>query len=77
MRLLRLVLLALLGSLLFGLAVGTVIRMRLERPVRYIGACDRAPAEASERSAVAAAPQDVAHTRALVLEPGPHEEQVG
>ena len=33
MKLVRAVLLALLGSLVFGLAVGTVIRLRLEAPV--------------------------------------------
>jgi len=78
MKLLRLILLALLGSLLFGLAVGTAIRMRLEKPVRYIGARDGCPDEAMRaRSALAVAPLDVGHTRSPVLEPGPDEEQVG
>lgn len=31
------VLLALLFSLLVGLVIGTVLRMRLERPIHYIG----------------------------------------
>ena len=34
-KILRTVLLALLGSLLIGLLVGTLIRIRLERPVVY------------------------------------------
>jgi len=34
------VLLALLLSLLVGLAIGTWLRLRLERPVYYIGAAD-------------------------------------
>ena len=34
-KLLRGILLALLASLLVGLAIGTVIRLRLERPVVY------------------------------------------
>ncbi len=33
----RKVLLALLFSLLFGVAVGTVLRLRMERPVWYLG----------------------------------------
>ncbi len=37
MRLLRKLLLALLLSLGIGLLIGTWIRLRLERPVRYIG----------------------------------------
>jgi len=35
-KILRAILLALVLSLLFGLAVGTVIRMQLERPQRYM-----------------------------------------
>jgi hypothetical protein len=38
MKWLRRVLLALLLSLLVGLAIGTLLRLRLERPVYYIGA---------------------------------------
>jgi hypothetical protein len=33
----RAVLLAMLFAMLFGFAIGTVIRLRLERPIRYIG----------------------------------------
>ena len=40
---LRTVLLALLASLLFGLAVGTWLRLRLERPTWYIGALGVGP----------------------------------
>jgi hypothetical protein len=38
-------LLALLFSLLVGLAIGTWLRLRLERPVYYIGAVDSTPAQ--------------------------------
>ncbi len=37
MRVLRQILLALLFSLLFGFAVGTVLRLRMDRPVWYLG----------------------------------------
>jgi hypothetical protein len=37
LKLLKGVLLALLFSLLVGLAIGTALRMRLERPTPYIG----------------------------------------
>ena len=40
MKWLRRVLLALLLSLLVGLAIGTWLRLRLERPVYYIGAAE-------------------------------------
>lgn len=33
----RLVLLALLGALIAGFVAGTILRMRFERPVRYLG----------------------------------------
>ena len=39
-RLVRVVILALLGSLVFGLVLGTALRLRLERldqPPRYLG----------------------------------------
>jgi hypothetical protein len=39
-RALRVVLLALLGALVAGFIAGTVIRLRLERPVRYLGALE-------------------------------------
>jgi hypothetical protein len=64
---LRVVLFALLGALLAGFLVGTVLRMRFERPVRYLG--DSAPA--------ARLPLDVAAAGAAVLDAGDHEEQVG
>lgn len=37
MKILRVILLALLFSLLVGFAIGTAIRLRLEKPVYYIG----------------------------------------
>ncbi len=65
MKVARAFLLALLTSLLVGLVIGTAIRLRLQRPVRYIG------------SALAAAPLEVAHAGAPVLDARQHEEQVG
>jgi hypothetical protein len=69
---LRVIVWALLGALLFGLLVGTIIRKRMEEPVRYIGASDPAP-----RSVPTSVPFDVADPGPGVLEPSPHEEQVG
>ena len=71
MKLLRGIGLALLLSLLFGLAVGTLLRRRAERPVRYIGLAPSGP------SAPSALPLYVATAGQGILVPGQHEEQVG
>jgi len=63
-KLLRFVLIALGLSLLAGFLIGTAIRMRAERPERYIG------------SAVPAHPLDVGDARATVLEARQDEQQV-
>jgi hypothetical protein len=65
MKFLRRLLMALLFSLLLGFAIGTVLRLKLERPVRYIG------------SAFPAGPLDVGDPRPRVFDPGQHEQQVG
>ena len=65
MKLLKSVLLALLFSLFVGLAIGTLLRLRLERSVDYLG------------SAIASPPLDVGDTRPPVLDPRHHEEQIG
>ncbi len=65
MKLIRGVLLALLVSLLLGFAVGTALRLWLERPVRYIG------------SAPATLPLQVGHAGASVLDARHHEQQIG
>lgn len=65
MKALRFVLLALLFALVVGLVVGTLLRLRLERPVRYLG------------SAPSTLPLDVGDARAAVLDARHHEEQVG
>lgn len=67
MRWLRTFLFAMLLSLLLGLAIGTWLRLRLERPVRYIGAELPLPP----------LPLDVGDAGAPVLDPRHHEEQVG
>jgi len=67
MALLRKLLIALAVSLLFGLAVGTVLRLRLERPTWYIGAS----------LLISPLPLHVCDARAPVLHPGHHEEQIG
>jgi hypothetical protein len=72
MKFLRLILIALLGSLLFGFAVGTIIRLKLEKPVRYIGA-----REAIAPSITATVPFHVTRPGPDILEPRPHEQQVG
>ena len=57
--------LALLISLLVGMAIGTVLRIRMERPKIYIG------------SVAPRLPLDVGHARAAILDPGQHEQRVG
>jgi hypothetical protein len=57
--------LALLFSLLFGMAIGIVLRIRMERPTIYIG------------SVGPRLPLAVGHARATVLDPGHDEQQVG
>jgi hypothetical protein len=64
-KLLKGVLLALLFSLVLGLAIGTALRLRLERGVYYLG------------SAIAPHPLDVSDTRPSVLDTRHHEEQIG
>ena len=65
MKTLRRLLWLLLLSLLVGLAIGTAIRLWLERPVYYLG------------SALPAVPLDLGHAGAPVLDARHHEEQVG
>ena len=67
MRWLRTFLLALLLSLLVGLAIGTLLRLRLERPTRYIGTI----------LPLASLPLDVCDAGTPGLDPSQHEEQVG
>ncbi len=51
-KLIRGLLLALLTSLLVGFAIGTALRLRMERPTVYIGLLpDGHPAGGDERSA--------------------------
>jgi hypothetical protein len=64
-KLLKGVLLALLFSLALGLAIGTVLRLRLEQGVYYLG------------SATAPHPLDVSDTRPSVLDTRHDEEQIG
>lgn len=64
------VLWALLFAFVFGLVVGTLLRQRLERPVRYIGATT------PRTSALAAHPGDVGYFLPRVLMARDHKEQV-
>ena len=70
MKWLRRVLLALLLSLLVGLAIGTWLRLRLERPVYYIGAAERP-------GLAAPLPLRFGEAGAAVFDAGHYEEQVG
>jgi hypothetical protein len=65
MKALRGFFLALLVSLLVGFAIGTLLRLRMERPVVYMG------------SAPGGHPFHVVDASATVLHPGQHEEQIG
>ncbi len=67
MKILRALLLSLLLSLLIGLAIGTAIRMRLTRPVQYLG----------QELTPATHPFDIGHAGAPVFDPRHHEQQVG
>ena len=68
-RLLRWIAIALLISLLVGLAVGTAIRLRLSRPVVYIGD--------ARTSALDSIPLHVGHARAPVRDARGHEQEIG
>ncbi len=65
MKLLKGVLLALLVSLVLGLAIGTALRLYLEQSVYYLG------------SAIAPHPLDVRDARPSILDTRHHEEQIG
>jgi len=64
-KLLKGVLLALLFSLVFGFAIGTALRWRLEKSAYYLG------------SATAPHPLDVSNTRSSILDTRHYEEQIG
>jgi len=67
MKWLRSLLLALGISLLVGFVIGTVIRLRMERPRTYIG----------ELPPLAPLPLDVRDAGAPIGHPRHHEQQVG
>jgi hypothetical protein len=64
-KLLKGALLALLVSLLLGFAIGTALRLRLERSVYYLG------------SATAPHPLDVSDSRSSIFDTRHYEEQIG
>lgn len=77
-KILRTVLFALLFSLLLGFALGTVIRMRFERPTIYIGARDADRGSATPRGAsLPADPLQIGDACPAILDAGHDEEQVG
>jgi len=78
-KLVRTVLLALLFSLLLGFAVGTVLRMRFERPTVYIGARGAGPpGPASARGpSLPADPLHIGDAGPAILDARHDEEQVG
>ena len=83
-KILRTVLLALLASFVGGLVIGTVIRLRLERPVVYFvgqngqnGRTVQDDSSVVPSAAATRAPRDVGNVRPMVLDAGHHEEQVG
>jgi hypothetical protein len=71
-RTLRGVLLLLLLWFLVWLVIGSVIRLRMERPVRFIGGTGAR----GLGSAVAALPLHLGETRAAVLDPRHHKQEV-
>ena len=70
MKILRLLLWGLIASALLGLAIGTLIRTKLEAPTRYIGLL-------TGESALATVPFHVADFSPPILDTRHHEEQVG
>ena len=70
MKILRAILLALVLSLLFGLAVGTIIRMQLEQPQRYLV---RQPEPASGPLV----PDRLLDSGAPILDARHHEQKIG
>jgi hypothetical protein len=71
-RALRGALLFLLLWFLLWLVIGSVIRLRMERPVRFIG--DAGARDSG--SAVACLPLHLGEARAAVLDPCHHEQEV-
>ena len=71
-RTVRGVLLVLLLWFLLWLVIGTVIRLRMERPVRYIG---RSGGQRPS-SALASLPLHLGHARAVVFDASHHEQKV-
>jgi hypothetical protein len=77
-KILRTVLFALLFSLLLGFALGTVLRMRFERPTIYIGAHDADSGWTTRRGpSVPADPLQIGDASPVILDAGHDEEQVG
>ena len=61
----RLIFWLLVLELIAAFAIGTVIRLKLEQPARYIG------------STIPSGPDPIAEPGTPVLDPGHHEQQVG
>jgi len=75
-KLIRIIVMALLGSLLAGLVIGTLIRRQIERPERYIGRA-RPGLHDLPASAVPAGPLHITDPGAVVRLACQDEEQVG
>ena len=72
-RILRTVAWAVLIAFAFGFFIGTLLRLKLDRPVRYIGATERS--ETLLRAAVD--PSHIGHALPRILMSRDHEEQIG
>lgn len=77
-RVLRVILIALLLAFLFGLVVGTLLRQRLDEPVRYIGALEAKPIRSPTPGSVPLAPHpgDVGYALPRILMARDDEEQI-
>jgi hypothetical protein len=71
-RALRGALLLLLLWFLLWLAIGTVIRLRMERPARFIGRAQAPPSHV----ALASLPLHLGQARAVVFHPRHHEQEI-
>ena len=78
MKIVRGIFLALLASLVTGLVIGTAIRLRLERPVRYfVEAAMPSTPEVSAALLTSSPPRHIRNPGTPILDPRQHEEQVG
>ena len=76
-RVARTILFALAFAFLFGFIFGTVLRQKVDRPTRYIGALPAGPHGPQKSNALALCPSDVRDARSRIFMPRDDEKQIG